>query len=259
MKQAHLLQPQEVRRTLTQTSGTHDDEAGSSSPLKRTRVSESVEEAMLGRVHHEFMFDVIEEMLEIKVYEIGGDEVLFTSKAWRRAFDINEPIYTELCYEFYATYEFKEEVTDEELTSKKLIKFILRGRAHSLTILKFASRLGYDKVQRYELWLMSMFGARNREGYANVAWLIAKWMKRKGVGTQKESMICCGQFVTKIAKRVGVLTEEVLNGLSAPTYYRLLDATTLRELIGSNERLIAEDPAFSVPRVAMPRPPRLTM
>ncbi|GKB26333.1 hypothetical protein Tco_0865734 [Tanacetum coccineum] len=249
MKQAHLLQPQEVRHTSTQTSGTHDDEAGSSSPLKRTRVSESVEEAMLGRVHHEFLFDVIEEMLEIKVYEMGGDEVLFTSKAWRRAFDINEPIYNELCYEFYN--EFEEEVTDEELTSKKLIKFRLGGRAHSLTILKFASRLGYDKVQRttgydkvqkYELWLMSMFGARNCEGYANVAWLIAKWMKRKGVGTQKESMIYYGQFVTKIAKRVGVLTEEVLNGLSAPTYYRLLDATTLRELIGSNERLIAEDP-----------------
>nr|GFC69654.1 hypothetical protein [Tanacetum cinerariifolium] len=41
--------------------------------------------------------DTIGEMLEIKVNEIGGDEILFTSEAWRRAFDINKPIYTEPC------------------------------------------------------------------------------------------------------------------------------------------------------------------
>nr|GEW05034.1 hypothetical protein [Tanacetum cinerariifolium] len=38
-----------------------------------------------------------------------------------------------------------------------------------------------------------------------------------------------------------------------------LDSTTLRELIDSNERLIAEDPAPGGSRVAMPRPPRLTI
>ncbi|GJV68025.1 squamosa promoter-binding-like protein 12 [Tanacetum coccineum] len=262
---------------MPRTSGTHDDEAGSSSRSKRTRVTESMEEVMLSRVHHEFLLwrtcnktiksryntnlarilpkqvyspcivdwtmlntlgygNVIEEMLDIKVYEIGGDEVLFNSKAWRRAFNINEPIYTELCHGFYATYEFNEEVLDDELTSKKLIKFRLGGRAHSLIILEFARRLGlytndeiqddgfetyfhrgYDKVQRNELWLMSMFRAKNREGYAN------------------------------IAKRIWVLTEDVPKGLSALTYRRPLDATTLREMIGSNERLIAEDLAPAVP------------
>ncbi|GKB91549.1 hypothetical protein Tco_0963821 [Tanacetum coccineum] len=64
-----------------------------------------------------------------------------------------------------------------------------------------------------------------------------KWMKRKGVGTQKESMIWCGQLVTRLAKKIGVLTDEVLNGPSAPIYCRSLDATTLRELIGSNGRM----------------------
>ncbi|GJZ14654.1 putative ribonuclease H-like domain-containing protein [Tanacetum coccineum] len=186
--------------------------------------------------------DVIEEMLEIKVYEMRGEDEILTSKAWRHAFDISEPIYTELCHEFYATYEFDEEVTDEELMSNKLIKFRLGGCAHSLTILEFAHHLGlisskyglilsrslartiedhvlrvlqkiityglcqrttgYDKVQRNELWLMSMIGAKNREGYANVAWLIAKWIKRKGFETQKESMICCRQFMTSNAPGV---------------------------------------------------------
>ena len=44
----------------------------------------------------------------------------------------------------------------------------------------------YDKVQRNELWLMSMLEAKHQNGYANVAWLIAKWLKRKRVGSQKE-------------------------------------------------------------------------
>nr|GEV42278.1 retrovirus-related Pol polyprotein [Tanacetum cinerariifolium] len=45
---------------------------------------------------------------------------------------------------------------------------------------------GYDKIQKHDLWLLSMFDARHQNGYANVAWLIARWMKRKGAGTQKE-------------------------------------------------------------------------
>ncbi|GJZ72366.1 hypothetical protein Tco_0636217 [Tanacetum coccineum] len=103
-----------------------------------------------------------------------------------------------------------------------------------------------------------MFEANHQNGYANVTWLIAKWLKKNGVGTQRESMICCGQFVTRIAKKLGILSDEVLNGLSALTYYRQLDANTLRELIGSNGRLIPEDIAPSIPRMATPRAPRPT-
>ncbi|GJR74199.1 hypothetical protein Tco_0086564 [Tanacetum coccineum] len=84
---------------------------------------------------------------------------------------------------------------------------------------------GYDKMQRNELWLMSMFKAKHQNGYVNVAWLMAKWLKRKGVGSQRDT----------------------------------LDATTLRELIGPDERLIVEDPSPEVPRVAMPKGPRPSM
>ncbi|GKG55109.1 hypothetical protein Tco_0563096, partial [Tanacetum coccineum] len=38
-----------------------------------------------------------------------------------------------------------------------------------------------------------------------------------------------------------------------------LDDTTLREFIGPDGRLIAEDLALCVQRFAMPRPPRLTL
>ncbi|GJR54912.1 hypothetical protein Tco_1405433 [Tanacetum coccineum] len=219
---------------------------------------------------------------------MGRDEVLFTSEAWKRAFDINDLIYTELCHEFYATFEFDEVVVDDELMTKKAIKFRLCGKAYAMSILDFAKHLGlytsakiqdygfetyfigglrndddfsidqttsYDKVEKNELWLLSMFEANHQNRYANVTWLIAKWMKKKGVGTQRESLICCGQFMMRIAKRLGILSDEVLNMLSASTYYRTLDANIPRELISSNGRLIPEDIAPSILRVATPRAP----
>ncbi|GKD01753.1 hypothetical protein Tco_1172027 [Tanacetum coccineum] len=84
-------------------------------------------------------------------------------------------------------------------------------------------------------------------------------MKRKGAGTQNENQICYGQFITKIARKVRVLTDVVLRSLSALIYYRHLDMTTLRELINSKGRLIPEDPQPSVPRVGILRPPRALM
>ncbi|GJY76244.1 hypothetical protein Tco_0481360 [Tanacetum coccineum] len=91
-----------------------------------------------------------------------------------------------------------------------------------------------------DLWLLSMFDARHQNGYANVAWLIARWVKRKGAGTQRESMICCGQFITKIDRKARVLSDEGVDRL----------------LLG---RLILEDPQSGVPRVVIPRPPRTSM
>ncbi|GKE57470.1 hypothetical protein Tco_1496655 [Tanacetum coccineum] len=231
----------------------------------------------------------INDMLRIRLREAGSNEEIFTSVSWIRSFNINEPIYAELCHEFYSTYEFDEVCADDELQTKKIIKFRLSGRAHSLTLLEFARRLGlYQAVEldeegfnvyfegglrsdehfnAQEYWLsisqeenlglsrshtstirnpilriLSMFDARHQNGYANVAWLITRWMKRKGAGTQKESQICYGQFISKIARKCRVLTEDVVRSLSALIYYRDLDTITLRDLIDSKGKLIPEDP-----------------
>ncbi|GJW87967.1 putative reverse transcriptase, RNA-dependent DNA polymerase [Tanacetum coccineum] len=274
----------------------------------------------------------IDDMLRIRLREAESNEEIFTFVVWIRAFNINEPIYAELCNEFYSTYEFDKVCADDELKTKKIIKFRLGGRAHNLTLLEFAHKLGlyhadeleengfnvyfegglrsderfnaqkywlsisreenlglsrshtstirslilrvihkmityglcqrttgYDKIQKNDLWLLSMFDARHQNGYANVAWLIARWMKRKGAGTQKESQICCGQFISKIARKSRVLTDDVVRSLSAPIYCRDLDTTPLRDLIDSEGRLIPEDPQPGVPRVGIPRPPRASM
>nr|GEX85550.1 hypothetical protein [Tanacetum cinerariifolium] len=81
----------------------------------------------------------------------GSDEEIFTSVAWIRAFNINEPIYMELFHEFYSTYEFDEVCADDELQTKKFIKFRLGGRAHSLTLLEFARSDEHFNAQEY--WL----------------------------------------------------------------------------------------------------------
>ncbi|GKD29004.1 hypothetical protein Tco_1239782 [Tanacetum coccineum] len=274
----------------------------------------------------------IDDMLRIRLREAESNEEIFTSVAWIRAFNINEPIYAELCHEFYLTYEFNKVYADDELQTKKIIKFRLGGRTHSLNLLDFAHKLGlyhadeleedgfnvyfeeglrsdehfnaqeywlsisqeenlglsrshtsiirslilrvihkmityglcqrttgYDKIQKNDLWLLSMFDARHQNGYANVAWLIARWMKRKGAGTQKESQICCGQFILKIARKCKVLTEDVVRSLSAPIYCRDLDTTPLRDLIDFEGKLIPEDPHPGVPRVGIPRPLRASM
>ncbi|GJU05710.1 hypothetical protein Tco_1122140, partial [Tanacetum coccineum] len=274
--------------------------------------------------------DEIDQMLKISLKEAQSDEEIFFSVAWVRDFNIREPIYPELCREFYATYEFDEVCADDELQSKKINYFRLGGRAHSLTLLEFARRLGlyhaeelneegfdayfqgglrsdenfnareywerisidrdlhlsrssitsvrfpilrvlhkmityglcqrttgYEKIQRNDLWLLSMFEDRHQNGYANVAWVIAKWMKRKGAGSQKDSQICCGQFISKIARKSKVLTEETIRSLSTPVYCRDLDRTTLRELIDSEDRLIPEILVDDVLRVATQRAPRV--
>nr|GEW59851.1 hypothetical protein [Tanacetum cinerariifolium] len=245
----------------------------------------------------------VDDMLRIRARKAGLDEEIFTSMAWIRAFNINDLIYAKLCHEFYSTYEFDEVCAGDELQSKKIIRFRLGGRAHNLTLLEFAQRLGlyqvteleeegfnvyfkgglrsdehfnaqaywlsisreehlglsrsdtstirnlilrviykmisyglcqrttgYDKIQKNVLWLLSMFDARHQNGYANVAWVIAKWMKKKGARTQKESQICCD-----------------------------LDTTTLRDLIDSDDKLILEDPQPGVPRVGIPRPSKASM
>nr|GEY82611.1 hypothetical protein [Tanacetum cinerariifolium] len=140
----------------------------------------------------------------------------FTSETWRCAFDIREPMYTELCHEFFSTFEFDEEVTDEELIIKKLIKFRLGGRRYSLSLLEFSRRLGlYTSAEIQE------------EGFH--------------VYFEEEDDHVDEEERCQYSKRES------------------LDTTTLRELIGPNERLISEDPSPGIPRFAMPRPLRLTL
>ncbi|GJX77251.1 hypothetical protein Tco_0324062 [Tanacetum coccineum] len=98
---------------MPRTIGTHDDEAGSSRS-KQSRQHETVEEVLLSQVHHEFLLwegcnrdaksrmgcdGETDGMLRIRLREARSDEEIFTLVAWIRDFNINEPIYAELCHD----------------------------------------------------------------------------------------------------------------------------------------------------------------
>ncbi|GKE63784.1 hypothetical protein Tco_1514151, partial [Tanacetum coccineum] len=57
----------------------------------------------------------IDDMFRIRLREAESEEEIFTSVAWIRAFNINEPIYVKLCHDFYSTYEFDEVCADDKL------------------------------------------------------------------------------------------------------------------------------------------------
>ncbi|GJR70975.1 hypothetical protein Tco_0017040 [Tanacetum coccineum] len=294
------------------TMGTNDDKAGSSRS-KRSR-HETVEEVLLPQVHYEFLLwegfsrdaksrykTRSAQLLPRHIYSpcIVNWDVLNRMDCDG---EIDDMLRNRLCHEFNSTYDFDEVCADDELQTKKIIKFRLGGHAyrglrndenfnaqdywlsisrednlsfsrnhtsyknpsleviHKMITYGLCQRTtGYDKVQKNDLWLLSMFDARHQNGYANVAWVIAKWMKKKGVGTQKESQIFRGQFISKLARKCKVLTQNVVRSLSALIYCRDLDTTTLRDLIDYDGKLIPEDPQPGVPRVGIPRPPRASM
>nr|GEZ12619.1 hypothetical protein [Tanacetum cinerariifolium] len=146
----------------------------------------------------------IDEMLRINLCEAGTNEKIFISVAWMRAFNDNQPIYLELCHEFYSTYEFDNVCTDDEVKTKKIIKFRLGGRAHSLTLLEFTRRLGlYHAEELDELWERMMMKPVHQEPnsldnmkpwkmYCSHKFTMTFWNGRVATKTQNQEL--CHEF-----------------------------------------------------------------
>ncbi|GJW01213.1 ribonuclease H-like domain-containing protein [Tanacetum coccineum] len=100
---------------------------------------------------------------------------------------------------------------------------ILRVIHNMITYDSCQRMTGYNKIQKNNLWFLSMFDARHQNGKSKA------------------------------------LTNDVVRSLSASIYCRDLDTTPLRDLIDFEGRLIPEDPQPGVPRVGTPRPPRASM
>ncbi|GKB91216.1 hypothetical protein Tco_0963488 [Tanacetum coccineum] len=198
--------------------------------------------------------EAIDEMLTVKLFVAGTDEDIFTSEAWTNSFNIDEPIYSELCHEFYSTYEFDKVCANDELRTKKIIKFRLCGRAFSWTLLEFAKRLGLYNSEEIEEEGFDVYfqgGLRSDENFnAQAYWLSI---------SQEENLSLSRSHASTIRNLIlRVLHKMFTYGLCQRTT-GALDTTTLRELIDSEGRLIPEAPKPGVPRVAIPRPPRASM
>ncbi|GKB41807.1 hypothetical protein Tco_0886749 [Tanacetum coccineum] len=131
-----------------------------------------MEEALLLDVHHEF-FEWRGCSREAKSRYNSRlatliPKLIYSPQIVDWAFNIREPIYLELCREFYATYKFDEVCADNELQSKKIISFRLGERAHSLTFLEFARRLGLyhaDELEEEGFDTYFQGGLRNDENF----------------------------------------------------------------------------------------------
>ncbi|GJT14174.1 hypothetical protein Tco_0861216 [Tanacetum coccineum] len=228
-----------------------------------------------------------DDMLRIKVREVESDEDIFTSDGLDKScLNINELIYNSpsFCQCFYSYNEFDEVCADDELQTKKIIKFRLGGRGHNLTLLEFARRLGlYQAVELEEDSFNVYFeGCLHNDDNLNARdyWLSISREDNLGLSRSHTSTIrrpifrvihkiitygLCqrttgyDKFISKLARKCMVLTEDVVWSLSAPVYCRDLDTTTLRDLIDSDGKLIPKDPQLGVSRVGIPRPLRASM
>nr|GEV47333.1 reverse transcriptase domain-containing protein [Tanacetum cinerariifolium] len=72
--------------------------------------------------------------------------------------------------------------------------------AHSIVDWRLLNEMGYrEEIEEMleikvmggdeEMFTSKAWRPKNQDGYANVAWVIAKWMKKKGVGSQRDNMI----------------------------------------------------------------------
>ncbi|GJS00114.1 putative reverse transcriptase domain, ribonuclease H-like domain, aspartic peptidase domain protein [Tanacetum coccineum] len=196
------------------TSRTHEEEAGLSQS-KRPRQHEIVEEL---------------------VREAESEEEVFTSVAWIRAFNINEPIYAEFCHEFYSTYEFDE------------------------TLLEFARRLGlYQAVELEEDGFNVYFegGFRNDDNFnAQDYWLSISREENLSLSMSHTSTIR-NPILRVIHKMITYGLCQRTTGLGdcemdeeerswdlerESNLLWDLETTTLRDLIDSDGKLIPEDP-----------------
>ncbi|GJR35883.1 hypothetical protein Tco_1211567 [Tanacetum coccineum] len=219
----------------------------------------------------------IDDMLRIRLCKAGLDKEIFTSVAWIRAFNINELIYAELCHEFYSTYEFDEVCVDDELQTKKIIKFRLGGRAHSLTLLEFVRRLGlYQAAELDEEGFNVYFegGLRSDEHFnAQEYWLNISREENLSLSRSHTStirnpilMVIHKMITYGLCQRTTGLgdckVDEEEMSWDSKTESNLLwnlDTITLRDLIDFEGKRIPEDPQPGVPRVGIPRPSRASM
>ncbi|GKC53285.1 hypothetical protein Tco_1076030 [Tanacetum coccineum] len=204
------------------TSRAYDHKVGSSR-TKCSRNVETIEEALLPNLLHKIGYgDEIDKMLKISLREAQTDEEIFFSVAWVRAFNIQDPIYQELCREFYATYEFDEDIRFnhvEELEEE-----------------------GFDTYFQGGLRSDENFNAR--EYWERISTDRDLHLSRSSITFTSEWVCKCGLGDCKVNEEKGSWESKGKSNLLW---------TTLGELIDSKDRLVLDILDDDVPRVAAKR------
>ncbi|KAJ0836822.1 hypothetical protein HanRHA438_Chr16g0771301 [Helianthus annuus] len=205
---------------------------------------------------------------------------------WRRFFDILEPSYDELVYEFLSTFYFKY---DKSLTDES-IHFRLCGQSYNMSLTEFAVHLGiytdeevkqpifteastsYSPEEMKEYWLShsskewcnnnnsmkfidpryqymhrvlanTITGRKNNQHRVsatdlfhlhsifeqvpcNIAHELATYLLNQQTNPLRSLM--GGSYITKIAKSLGVLSNQIIQGLSPPKASGIVNFNSVR-------------------------------
>ncbi|GJS48033.1 hypothetical protein Tco_0598154 [Tanacetum coccineum] len=135
-------------------------------------------------------------------------QIMFTSRAWRRLFDIRGPLVHEFILEFFSTFRFGEAVLDLDTTAGFGIYWAESARqipdkgdlsAYWIEISLIACNIAGrsqapEKVTTTDLFYLRGMGV----GSVNVPYLLARYLRLFTLGRKQGVMISGGQFVTRL-------------------------------------------------------------
>nr|GEW40027.1 putative reverse transcriptase domain, ribonuclease H-like domain, aspartic peptidase domain protein [Tanacetum cinerariifolium] len=187
----------------------------------------------------------INDMLRTRVREAESEEEIFTLVASIRAFNINEPIYAELCHEVILPMSLMKLGLYQALELEKDgFNVYFEGGLHS-----------DDNVNDTDYWL-SISREENlslsRSHTSTIRMPILRVIHKMITYGLCQRTIGLGEY--KMDKEERSWDSERESNLLWD-----LDTTTFRDLVVSDGKLIPEDPQSRMPRVGILRPPRASM
>ncbi|GKE32705.1 hypothetical protein Tco_1452027, partial [Tanacetum coccineum] len=134
---------------------------------------------------------------------------VFTSRAWRRMLDIRGPLVHELILEFYRISSARDFLGTT--LSYTLIRDLILRLRHRLIAYSIAGRSqALEKVTVKDLFYLRGMDV----GSVSVPYLLARYLRLFSAGRKSRAHISGGQFVARLAEHFGLLTVEILGGLT---------------------------------------------
>ncbi|GKC19781.1 hypothetical protein Tco_1021931 [Tanacetum coccineum] len=175
--------------------------------------------------------------------------VVFTSRAWGRLFDTRGPLVWELILEFLSMLRFREVLLD--LDAPDTIQFQLGGARRRLSWRQFILALGlhtgemespgFARMMAHSIagrsqapekvTVADLFYLRGLDvGSVNIPYLLARYLRRFAAGRKSGAHISGGLFVARLDEHFGLLTAEILQGLTIIALaHPVLDMAELRQ------------------------------
>ncbi|GJZ64409.1 hypothetical protein Tco_0620830 [Tanacetum coccineum] len=143
---------------------------------------------------------------------------VFTIRAWRRLFNIRGPLVHELILEFFITFRFGDVIGVSSVgdflgttPSYTAIQDPVLRLCHRLIACSIAGRSQAPE----KVTVTDLFYFRGMDvGSVNVPYLLARYLRLFAAGRKSGAHISSGQFVARLAEHFGLLTAEILQGLT---------------------------------------------